>query len=226
VTQQQNYFERRSPADIRSEMFSHRMRGLDEDEVREYLHELADQILATDAELAGQRAEIEDLRNQNRRLREKVEEKSDEINPQAVALFSQAQQVADQLVEEAVVSARDLMMSARLQQREILERARQQAEEAARRADGAQASLGAVTAPAGYTTPIPEIEYVRTFAQVAQVQLRSVIDALSEEVDRLATLPQLDGDDAELAGRPSEPQALPLPHSRASHDGDVRRAVR
>jgi len=41
----------------------------------------------------------------------------------------------------------------------------------------------------GYTSPIQEIEYVRTYTKVAQVQLRAVIDALAEQVDRLGDLP-------------------------------------
>jgi hypothetical protein len=36
--------------------------------------------------------------------------------------------------------------------------------------------------------------YVRTFARVAQVQLRSVLDALSEQVDRLGEVPELQGE--------------------------------
>jgi cell division initiation protein len=42
---------------------------------------------------------------------------------------------------------------------------------------------------AGYTDTIQEIEYVRTYTKVAQVQLRAVIDALAEQVDRLGDLP-------------------------------------
>jgi cell division initiation protein len=33
--------------------------------------------------------------------------------------------------------------------------------------------------------PVAEVEYVRTFARVAQVQLRSILDALAEQVDKL-----------------------------------------
>ena len=40
----------RSPASIRGETFAHRMRGLDEEEVREYLDLLADQVQAADYE--------------------------------------------------------------------------------------------------------------------------------------------------------------------------------
>jgi cell division initiation protein len=191
----------RSPAAIRNEEFSHRMRGLDEEEVREYLSILADQVEAAEREREELRAEKdrlaadkERLAAENQRLRSSQED-ADEISPQAVALFSQAQQVADQLVEEAVLHARDLMTSARHQQREILEEAHRAAEVAA---SDAAAKTGRDTvstltaAAAEYSTPIPEVEYVRTFARVAQVQLRSVLDALTEEVDKLGEVPRFD----------------------------------
>src|SRR5215831_17785984 len=120
MTQQQPHVQNQSPANIRSEVFSHRIRGLDEDEVRDYLELVADQVQATDTERSSLHAEIERLRAENHRLREAPEQSPEDISPQAVMLFSQAQQVADQLVEEAVVHARDLMMSARSQQRDIL----------------------------------------------------------------------------------------------------------
>lgn len=194
MTQQQSpdfpYY--RSPSTIRNEVFSHRMRGLDEHEVREYLDLLADQVAATELER-------EQLQTENRRLREEAErlrtssgagagsDASDDISPQAVILFSQAQQVADQLVEEAVLHARDLMSSARHQQREILEQAHKAAEAAARQAAAANGRemVSSAAGAADSSASVPEIEYVRTFAQVAQVQLRSVLEALSEQVDRL-----------------------------------------
>ncbi len=175
MTQDQKIFPYRSPESIRDQQFTHRMRGLDETEVYEYLDRLADQVRASERERAELRAEIE------RR------EETPDINPQAVILFSQAQQVADQLVEEAVRHARDLMISARNQQREILQRAHEAAESAVRESAATRAD-GTVT---GYTTPVPEIEYVRTFARVAQIQLRSVLDALTEQVDKLGDMPKL-----------------------------------
>ena len=214
MTQQQNLSNHESPASIRSEVFAHRMRGLDEAEVREYLDILADQVEASDAERASQRSEIEQLRSENRRLREEMEQSSTEISPQAVALFSQAQQVADQLVEEAVTHARDLMMSARHQQRDIIQRAHDSAEQVARRTGAHDIVTGARPAAAeqGYTTPVPEIEYVRTFARVAQVQLRSVLDALNDQVDRLSEVPQLESAGHELGSD----KAIPAPRRAAS----------
>jgi cell division initiation protein len=209
MTQQQSHVQNQSPANIRSEVFSHRMRGLDEEEVRDYLELVASQVQATDAERTRLHTEIEHLRAENHRLREAPEQNPDDISPQAVMLFSQAQQVADQLVEEAVVHARDLMMSARCQQRDILKRAHEAAEEAVRRTGANRVHAAA----AGQTAQVREVEYVRTFAKVAQVQLRSVLDALTEQVDRLDEVTRVDGD-----GEDSDTHALPVPHSRAQHE--------
>jgi cell division initiation protein len=187
----------RSPAAIRGEDFSHRVRGLDEDEVREYLDLLADQVEASERERTTLHAEVERLRGELQSLRaSRPDPAPDEISPQAVILFSQAQQVADQLVEEAVLHARDLMTSARHQQREIMEQAHRAAEAAAREAGQASGrnfvTSAVATAATDYSTPVPEIEYVRTFARVAQVQLRSVLETLSEEVEKLGQVPRLD----------------------------------
>lgn len=158
--------ERQSPASIRSEVFSHRMRGLDEEEVRDFLDLVADQVQATDAELARQRREIESLRAENHALRAESQalhkesqalrsehqslrsenralrsenirvrdeaSRAAETSPRAVSILRQAQLVSDQLVEDAVVRARDLIRSAHSQRREILRKAREEAELAAR----------------------------------------------------------------------------------------------
>lgn len=186
----------RSPETIRNESFSHRMRGLDEDEVRDYLHLLADQIESSERERSTLHSEIERLRGELEKAQSATPSpEADEINPQAVLLFSQAQQVADELVEEAVLHARDLMSSARHQQREILEQAHRAAEAAANdvaQVGGASMVASAATAVVDYSQSVPEIEYVRTFARVAQAQLRSVIDALSDEVEKLGEVPKLD----------------------------------
>ena len=192
----QNFPYYRSPSAIRDESFSHRMRGVDESEVREFLDLLADQVQACDAERTALRADNERLNKEVDSLRAQQPVEG-EINPQAVLLFSQAQQVADQLVEEAVIHARDLMTSARNQQREILEEAHKAAESASglaaqRAGQGLVASAAAP--PGGYSLPVPQVEYVRTFARVAQVQLRSVLDALAEQVEKLSEVPDLDGE--------------------------------
>jgi cell division septum initiation protein DivIVA len=173
---------------VREAAFSHRRRGIDESQVRRFLDDVATQIESADAERARLRAENESLRQ---RLDQTTE--TGAISPQAIALFSQAQQVADNLVAEAVDHARAMMSDARRQQREILEKARSAA---------GPATPGAHVAPGHehgrepgrehgreHSGTVPEIEYVRTFAHVAQVQLRSVLEALTEQVDRLSEVP-------------------------------------
>lgn len=200
-----------SAEEIRNQEFSHRMRGLDEFEVREFLDVLADQFRICEKARADDRAEIERLRAEVVELRRHASSAAhDEVTPQAVMLFSQAQQVADQLVEEAVRHARDLMTSARNQQREILERAHEAADTASRMA--AVRDDGTVE---GYSTSVEEIEYVRTFAHVAQVQLRSVLDALTEQVDKLGEVPKLKpGSGAHVDDeKPVAPTAVPSPRT-------------
>jgi cell division initiation protein len=158
---------------------------------------LADQVQAADKERTDVRAENERLRAEIARLRrEEPQGGPPEINADSIALFSHAQQVADQLVEEAVVHARDLMASARLQQREIL----QQAHDAAATAAGGSGAEGALNR-LDYSTPIPEIEYVRTFTRVAQAQLRSVLEALGQEVDKLDEAANFGGSDERSPAR-------------------------
>jgi DivIVA domain-containing protein len=111
VAQQQ--IRRQSPASIRNEVFGHRMRGLDEEEVRDYLELLANQVADTEATLERTTTELEELREENARLRQEVARATTESQLRAVTLLREAQQIADQVVEDAVSRARDLMISAR-----------------------------------------------------------------------------------------------------------------
>ena len=203
---------RRSPHSIRRVSFSRARKGWSSDEVREYLRSLADQIEAADAERTRLRAEVDRQRHEVHRLRnhgpdQSPSEPSNEPDANAVALFSQAQQVADRLIEEAVQQARDLMSTARKQQRDILQQAHSSAEAAMHSVQQKTDPLGGVgVAP---ESPVAEIEYVRTFAKVAQVQLRSVLEALTEQVDRLGSLPDLESEQEQLRSDPTTPAANP-----------------
>jgi cell division initiation protein len=179
-----------SPASVRNASFGTRRRGYDPDEVYEFLHRVADEIEGGDADRATLRAEISRLTGELADLRaaappEQPDERM-EISAHAVNLLSQAQQAADSAVAEAERYARDMVLAARNQYQEILQRAQDAASEAAH-------ELRAV--PGGYGIPVQEVEYVRTFAHIAQVQLRSVLDALAKEVDRLGKVPQIDQDE-------------------------------
>jgi DivIVA domain-containing protein len=211
----------RSPASIREVTFSHRMRGLDEDEVYAFLDLLADQVESADTERAALQADNERLRAAQSQdppaQNPPAQDAPEDGNPQAVALLSQAQEVADRLVEEAVQHARNLIGSACAQQREILQTAHEAAEAALRESTATRAD-GSAT---GHTKAVPEVEYARTLARVAQVQLRSVVNALNE-VERLGESPRLSTGLRPDAIRPPEipeqPGSSPAPRTTS----DVR----
>ncbi|MFI7066571.1 DivIVA domain-containing protein [Kribbella sp. NPDC050124] len=163
-----------SPYSIRHQTFRSRRRGLDPDEVAAYLNDLAEQIEYADADRAELRAEVERRRSSSPDADQRAH-----ITAHAVGLLSQAQQIADNLVAEAEQYAKDLVDSARGQQRDALEQARDTVESAVKRLPPTDAQV------------VAELEYVRTFTQVARVQLRSVLDALAEQVERLGHLPQV-----------------------------------
>ncbi|WP_433160076.1 DivIVA domain-containing protein [Kribbella sp. CA-247076] len=163
-----------SPYAIRHQTFRTRRRGLDPDEVAAYLNDLADQIEYADADRAELRSEVERHRNSSPDADQRAH-----ITAHAVGLLSQAQQIADNLVAEAEQYAKDLVESARGQQRDALEQARDSVESAVKQLPPSDAQV------------VAELEYVRTFTQVARVQLRSVLDALAEQVERLGHLPRV-----------------------------------
>lgn len=178
----------RSPSSIRDEVFTQRLRGLDQDEVNEYLNLLADQVEACERERTELFEEIYRLRGEVARLRgSDPAPGTDESAPQAAVVLSQAQQVADQLVEEAVSRTRELIASAHEQQRQILEAAHRAAEASAREA--AQVSARNITTYVSASAP--EVEYARKITQVAQVQLRSVLETLCEQVEQLGEVSRL-----------------------------------
>jgi len=197
---------------IRTAVFSRSRHGLDEREVRAYLDRLALEVEAAQSERTGLRTEVAELREEVARLRTEREPDDEqirqEISVRAVELLSRAQQAADDAVAEAEQYARDLVMTAREQYRDVLHKAQEAAAETVREVpepDGAAAT--------GYLRPVPEVEYVRTYARVAQVQLRSVLDALTAEVDKLGELPQLGGG-APRRARAEEHEPDPAPAAR------------
>lgn len=166
--------------DPHSVEFTMKIRGgaYDRLEVDNFMRDLATAINEVKAAAASTRQELAELRAQKVSAGASGPEADDEITAGAVGLLTQAQLIADKAVADAEQYARDLVLTARNQYREILERAE------------TTASQASATIPAEQGAVVPEIEYVRTYAQVAQVQLRSVLDALTEQVDRLGSLPQ------------------------------------
>ena len=90
-------------AEIRDKTFRPRLRGFDVDEVDAFLNRIADHVAALEQL-------VEDLGRENAELRANSD--------QAVALLSQAQQVADTLIEEAVKRVREMLAEAHARQRE------------------------------------------------------------------------------------------------------------
>ncbi|MBO0829494.1 MAG: DivIVA domain-containing protein [Streptosporangiales bacterium] len=178
-----------SAAALRSARFDQARNGYNRDQVHGLLAHAADRVEAIERERGALHEEIGRLRAENEKLRQQgggedgSEESRMEVSVRAVSLLSRAQQSADNAVAEAEAYARDLVDTAREQYREILQRAHEMA---------SQTTQG-LPAPGSVERggePIPEVEYVRTYARVAQVQLRSVLEALTAEVDKLDRLPR------------------------------------
>ncbi|CAM2831006.1 DivIVA domain-containing protein [Skermania piniformis] len=139
----------------------------------------------TDDEVSQLRRELAEAKQENARLIAESEKDLRGISDRAVHLMSKAQLSADATVEAAERHARELVLDARDQYRDILRRARKSAQHATD-------ELAAAPVPVPVDgRPVPEIEYVRTYTRIARLQLRSVVDALSAEIDKLADLPRL-----------------------------------
>lgn len=134
----------------------------------------------------------------DRERREARERAYQDVSLRAVELLAKAQRAADEAVAEAQAYARDLEETAREQYRHILQRAHEAARGVAGEgADGSgdggdgavptdAAALAAATSSGAVDTQ--QLEYVRTYARVAHTQLKAVLGALNDELDRLAEL--------------------------------------
>lgn len=190
-----------SPHAIRSVRFARQADGLHEAEVRAFLDRLAADIEASTEDRARLRRELAELRDEVTRLHHEGPPQNDEdirmeISVRAVELLSRAQQAADDTVAEAEQYARDLVETARAQYRDIVQRAQQAAREiSARAGDGTAAPAPAAPAArpelAATVAALPDVQYVTAFARVAQVQLRAVVDALTQEVEKLGGVAHL-----------------------------------
>jgi len=171
------------PDEVRHRNFTVRFRGLDRNEVEGFLKLLAD-------DLARLHEQITTLTQENARLRDELRQAQanpqEQVTDQAVLLLNQAQQLADALIDEGMQSARDMLLAARSHHRDVI-------------VPGSEADLGGVVqvmAPADDVVrhnahrSAAEVEDVRMFAKVAQVQFRAVLDALDEQVNRLSQYPE------------------------------------
>jgi DivIVA domain-containing protein len=184
------------PDEIRRRGFTVRFRGLDPHEVRGFLNVLADdlarlyeQITTLTVDNGRLRGELQQaegaLRHAQGELERAQVDPQAQVTDQAVLLLDQAQQLADALIDEGMQSARDLLLAARHQQRDIIE-------------PGHEADHGAVVEAMSYAEHVlrtngsasSDVEDIRMFAKVAQVQFRAVLDALDEQVSRLGQFPE------------------------------------
>lgn len=134
------------------------------------------------------------------------EDQYQEVSLRAVELLAKAQRAADDAVAEAQAYARDLEQSARDQYKQILQRAQTAAQEVAS-AEGAAGGLGHGAAEDDTVTlDAQKLTYVRTYARVAHAQLKSVLSALNDELDQLATMAE-GGASGPAAPGPRAPQA-------------------
>lgn len=181
---------RTSPHDVRRKNFTVRLRGIDPGEVRHFLTGLADELEGLQTQAAVLTQENQGLRGQLDKARADLDSARSELDEarsdpmenatdQAVSVLNQAQQLADSLIDEAMQSARDLLLTARSQQRDVMEQAKVAANGAVTRATAIAERAGSEDA-AGR-----DVEYIRMFAKVAQVQFQAVLDALNEQVSKL-----------------------------------------
>ncbi|TDD62744.1 hypothetical protein E1263_02905 [Kribbella antibiotica] len=141
------------------------MRGLDADKVYGYLDRLADQVQEAELELNETRARNERLlaelqrgRGELRQMREELEhyeQAGDRVNEQVVQMFSQAQLVVEEMVQDVSRDARERIGHAREHERQI---------------------VASAMDTAG--------EQVRSYAQTAQAQMQSIVDSFATEVDQ------------------------------------------
>ena len=176
-----------SPHEVRRKNFTVRLRGYDHGEVRAYLTGLSDELEQMQAQIATLKHDVASLKQSNEWLRADLEEAQADpremATDQAVTVLNQAQQLADSLIDEAMQSARDLLLTARSQQRDVMEQAKTAAKGAVNRATAIAERAGSEDAS------VRDVEYIRMFAKVAQVQFQAVLDALNEQVSRLGEVP-------------------------------------
>jgi cell division initiation protein len=190
-------------------------RGYSEADVEQFRLRVVQEINNASAEKAELRREAQRLRAEVQRLRDYYRRQRVDVDrnvahaargarddvepvergpsPDAVNAMSQAQQAADQHIAQAEDYARRLVQSARRQYDEILVSAQEAAERVTAEAHDLLAGASATRTGLPHAAELEQLEervaYLRTFAHVTQLQLRSFLDGLRGEVDRFAVPP-------------------------------------
>ena len=146
------------------------MRGLDADTVYGYLGQLADQVQKTERELGETRAKNERLQIELQRGQaelqrvqaelDQYEQAGDRVNDQVVQMFSQAQLVVEEMVQDVSRDAQERIGQARAHERRIVAEAMDTAG-----------------------------EQVRSYAKTAHAHMQSIVDSFANEVDQLGAKP-------------------------------------
>jgi DivIVA domain-containing protein len=166
-------------------------RGYHEEEVHRFLSRVAEDVSNSDAEKARLRAEIDRLRNYFRKAGVNLDDRSSRPAPStdAVMVMSRAQQAADAQIARAEEYARQLVAEARKRYEAVLVEAQRQAAQAAEQAAVALRERTHDTSDEQQEYLARRVAYLRTFAEVTQIQLKSTLEALAREVDKLGRLP-------------------------------------
>jgi vacuolar-type H+-ATPase subunit H len=134
--------------------------------VYRYLDQLADQVQATERELSESRAKNERLQAELQRGRaelDQYEQAGGRVNEQVIQMFSQAQLVVEEMVQDVTRDSRERIGQARAHERRIVAEAMNTA--------GQQ---------------------VRSYAQTAQEQMQSIVKSFATEVNHLGSAPLSD----------------------------------
>ena len=174
---------RTNPQEVRRKSFTVRLRGVDPGEV-------GPSSLGSPTSSrhpgAGRDPHTGEPIAERATLDEAQADPMEQATDQAVSVLNQAQQLADSLIDEAMQSARDLLLTARSQQRDVMEQAKVAAKGAVNRATAIAERAGNEDAS------VRDVEYIRMFAKVAQVQFQAVLDALNEQAPRRGGAPPAD----------------------------------
>lgn len=167
-----------APTSIRGETFQRKLRGLDPGQVYAYLNQMADQAEQVERELIEARVENDKLQAKLRQVQSELDEYEqigDRVNEQVVQLFSQAQLVAEEMVQDVSRDARERIGHARAQEREIV--------------DAAIDTAG---------------QQVRSYARSAHAQMQSMVDTFAGEIERLGSTPPVGGGGRHQSSPPTD----------------------